>query len=130
MPSPLAKGGVSADGWLRTAMMPQPDYVNSLRTSGRFFGSLVALSIGLAFAAIYNGDWTAALELLPGTIFFTALAWSALSTPIPATGAEPGNAPGTSMAGKPVPVGPNPKHHLVAAQGLPPSEKTYLIPHD
>jgi hypothetical protein len=111
-------------------MVPRPEYIDSLRTSGRFFGSLVALSIGLACGNIYNGDWAAALELTPGTIFFTALAWSALSTPIPDTGAEPGHAPGASMAGKPVPVGPNPKHHLVAAQGLPPSEKTHLLVRD
>jgi hypothetical protein len=110
--------------------MPPPDHIISLRSSGRFFGSLVALSVGLACANIHNGDWATALELIPGTIFFAVLAWSALSTPIPDTGAEPGHAPGTSMAGKPVPVGPNPKHHLVAAQALPPSEKTHLLPHD
>jgi hypothetical protein len=71
-------------------MVPQPGYIDSLRTSGRFVGSLVALSIGLACGNIYIGDWAAALELIPGMIYFTALAWSALSTPIPDTGANRG----------------------------------------
>jgi len=33
-------------------------------------------------------------------------------------------------AGKPVPRGPVPRHHLVAAKALPPSDKTYLFPRD
>jgi hypothetical protein len=33
-------------------------------------------------------------------------------------------------AGKPSPLMPGPVHHLVAAGGIPPSDKTYLFPAD
>jgi hypothetical protein len=38
--------------------------------------------------------------------------------------------PGLEGAGRLVPVKPTPPHHLVAARGLPPSERTYLYPKD
>jgi hypothetical protein len=101
-----------------------------LRSCGRFFGSLAAVSIGLAGVQMYNGRWAAALSFVPGMILFGGLAWFAFSD----AGAEqpPGPAPGagTSEAGKPVPVGPKPIHHLIAAKDLPPADKTHSYPHD
>jgi len=38
--------------------------------------------------------------------------------------------PGLEGAGRPVPRWPKPPHHLVAAQALPPSDKTYLFARD
>ena len=48
--------------------------------------------------------------------------------------APPSSSTGTKRpppdAGKPVPVTPSPKHHLVAAKSLPPSDKTHVFPKD
>lgn len=41
-----------------------------------------------------------------------------------------GNGPGLFTLGKPVPMGPAPTHHLVAAKEFPPSEKTRSYPRD
>jgi hypothetical protein len=38
--------------------------------------------------------------------------------------------PRSPDAGKPSPLMPAPVHHLVAARGIPPSDKTYLFPAD
>jgi hypothetical protein len=38
--------------------------------------------------------------------------------------------PRSPDAGKPSPLMPGPVHHLVAARGIPPSDKTYLFPAD
>jgi len=38
--------------------------------------------------------------------------------------------PRSPDAGKPSPLMPSPVHHLVAARGIPPSDKTYLFPAD
>jgi hypothetical protein len=104
--------------------------IRSQRGCGRFFGSLVAVSAGLAFVNIYNGHWGIALELVPGMIFFSGLAWCAFSSPAVGLGHDPEPGSGKSEAGKPVPVGPKPRHHLVAAKDLPPSDKTHSFPHD
>jgi len=100
------------------------------RNCGRFFGSLVALSAGLASIDLYNGGWAMALGLLPGIVVFSGLAWWAHCRASLDAGFEPGQGPGASTAGRPVPVGPGPGGHLVAAKGLPPSDKTYLFPRD
>jgi hypothetical protein len=102
----------------------------SQRSCGRFFGSLVALSAGLACINVYNGRRGMALELVPGMVFFSVLAWWALSGTALDHGADPEHGSGTSEAGMPVPVGPHPKHHLIAAKDLPPSDKTHSFPHD
>lgn len=111
-------------------MPSEQDYLHSLRTCGRFFGSLVALSAALACISIYNDDWATALQLVPGMIFFSALTWSALSTSAPNQRAETDSGPATSDARKPVPVGPSPTHHLAAAKYLPPSDRTDSFRHD
>ena len=41
-----------------------------------------------------------------------------------------GSPPKPPFAGKPVPIRPTPRHHLVAAKELPPSEKTHCFPKD
>ena len=41
-----------------------------------------------------------------------------------------GTKPPPPDAGKPVPVTPSPKHHLVAAKSLPPLDKTHVFPKD
>ena len=106
-------------------MGPQENNIRSQRGCGRFFGSLVALSCALACVNIYNGHWGIALELVPGMVFFSALAWWAFSS-----AADPEHGSDICEAGKPVPVGPNPRHHLVAAKELPPSDKTHSFPRD
>jgi hypothetical protein len=106
------------------------DDIQSQRTCGRFFGSLVALSAGLACINIYNGRWESALELVPGMVFFSGLAWLAFSGTVLDHGPAPEAGSGTSEAGKPVPVRPNPTHHLVAAKELPPSDKTHSFRRD
>jgi hypothetical protein len=112
-------------------MSSEESEIQSQRVCGRFFGSLVALSAGLACVNIYTGHLAAALELLPGMVYFGALAWYGFSSTAVKLGPEPEQGPGTDEAGKPVPVGPNPRHHLVAAKGLPPSsDKTRSYPHD
>jgi hypothetical protein len=111
-------------------MGSEQNYIRTLRTCGRFFGSLVALSAGLACINVYNDRWGTALELVPGMLLFSALAWSAFSTPAPANRAEPDAGLATSDACKPVPVGPHPTHHLAAAKHLPPSDKTDSFRHD
>ncbi|SPE60935.1 hypothetical protein SBV1_560012 [Verrucomicrobia bacterium] len=111
-------------------MRSEENDIRSQRSCGRFFGSLVALSAGLACLNIYHGRWGMALELVPGLVFFSGLAWWALSGTALDHGPDPEQGSGTSGAGKPVPVGPNPTHHLVAAKDLPPSDKTHSFPHD
>ena len=111
-------------------MRSQDNDIRSQRSCGRFFGSLVALSGGLACVNIYNGHWGIALELVPGMVFFSGLAWCAFSSTAVGLGRDPEHGSGESEAGKPVPVGPNPTHHLVAAKELPPSDKTHSFPHD
>lgn len=63
-------------------------------------------------------------------VFFSGLAWWALSASALDRGPDPEQGSGRSEAGKPVPVGPNPTHHLVAAKDLPPSAKTHAFPND
>jgi hypothetical protein len=111
-------------------MPGQDGDIQSLRSSGRFFVFLVALSAMLACINLYNGDWGIALRLLPGMVFFSGLAWLALSATEANQGPDPTQGPGKSEAGKPVPVGPTPTHHLVAAKDLPPSDKTHSFPKD
>ena|SRR5690348_1135231 len=111
-------------------MTSEENEIRSQRLCGRFFGSLVALSAGLACVNIYNGQWGTALELVPGMVFFSALAWCGFSSTTVSLRADPEQGPGTYEAGKPVPVGPRPRHHLVAAKDLPPSDKTHSYPHD
>src|SRR5260221_5059224 len=102
----------------------------SQRTCGLFFGSLVALSAGLACINIYNDRWEMALGLVPGMVFFSELAWWALCATEADHGPDPEPGPGRDEAGKPGPVRPNPTHHLVAAKDLPPSDKSHSFPHD
>jgi hypothetical protein len=61
-------------------------------------------------------------------VLFSLLAWWAFSSIAMDLGPDP--EPGESEAGKPVPVGPKPTHHLVAAKDLPPSDKTHSYPRD
>ena len=110
--------------------MRSPDVEGSLRSCGRFFVFLVALSAVLAGVNLYNGRWDIALRLVPGMFFFGAIAWFAFSRTETDEAPGPAQGPGLSEAGKPVPVGPKPTHHLVAAKDLPPSEKTHSFPHD
>lgn len=109
-------------------MRPEEDEIHAQRGCGRFFGSLVALSAGLACICLYHGEWEDALKLVPGMLFFSGLAWWAFSSSV--VGPDPEHGPGKSGAGKPVPVGPKPTHHLIAAKELPPSDKTHSFPHD
>jgi hypothetical protein len=111
-------------------MSSEENEIQSQRVCGRFFGSLVAVSAGLACVNIYNGHLGTALELVPGMVFFSALAWCGFSSTTVSLGPDPEPGAGPHEAGKPVPVGPNPRHHLVAAKDLPPSDKTHSYPHD
>ena len=43
---------------------------------------------------------------------------------------RPGPGSGPFEAGKPMPVGPTPPHHLAAAKDLPSSDKTHSLPKD
>jgi hypothetical protein len=106
------------------------DDIQSQRTCGRFFIFLVVLSAGLACVNIYNGRWGMALRLLPGMVFFSGIACWALFGTATNQGPDKGRGPGKSEAGKPVPVGPNPRHHLVGAKELPPSDETHSFPQD
>ena len=111
-------------------MSSEENEIQSQRVCGRFFGSLVALSAGLACVNIYTGHLASALELVPGIIYFGALAWCGFSSTAVKLGPNPEHGRGAHEAEKPVPVGPNPRHHLVAAKALPPSDKTHSYPHD
>jgi hypothetical protein len=111
-------------------MATQENNVRSARACGCFFGSLVALSAGLAFVNASNGQWGIALELVPGMIFFSGLAWWAFSSTPADLGPDPSQGAGESEAGVPVPVRPSPTHHLIAAKELPPSDKTHSFPRD
>src|SRR5262245_37306489 len=110
-------------------MRSQESIIRSQRSCGRFFLFLVALSVALAGINLYNGSWRTALKLVPGMVLLSGIAWWAISTP-KTQGSDEDDGPGVSEAGKPVPVVPNPTHHLVAAKDLPPSDKTHLFPAD
>jgi hypothetical protein len=106
------------------------DDIRSQRGCGRFFIYLLALSIGLACFNLYNGRWGTALRLVPGMVCFGGISWWAFFDADANQGPDREQGSGTSEAGKPVPVGPNPTHHLVAAKDLPPSDKTHSYPQD
>lgn len=79
------------------------------------------------------GNWgLGILLLLLGVLTFGSIAWLvvAFNNRSPHVskkrGPDAGGA-GLTGAGKPVPVRPTPRQYLVAAKGLPPSEKTYLL---
>src|SRR5690242_11286628 len=99
-------------------MRSEENDIQSQRGCGRFFGSLVALSTGLAVICLYRGEWEDALKLVPGMLVFSGLAWWAFSSSV--VGRNPEHGPDKSEAGKPVPIGPRPTHHLIAAKELPP----------
>ena len=71
-----------------------------------------------------------ALRLVPGMVFFGAIAYLALCETAADDSPDRSQGSGMSEAGTPVPVGPRPRHHLVAAKDLPPSDKTHSFPHD
>ena len=109
--------------------MTEESIDNSQRVCGGFFFFLAVLGQVLLVVNSASGEWGATWSLLPGTLFCWFLGWWAFGARVPA---EPpaASAPGTSEAGKPVPVHPSPTHHLVAAKETPPSDKTHSWPVD
>ena len=109
--------------------MQSQESVNvSLRSSGRFFLLLVAVSLVFAFINFYQGLWSNALRLVPGMLVFGGLAWWALAGI--ARKNNPEQPAGGEEAGVLVPAGRGPTHHLVAAKDLPPSDRTHTFPKD
>jgi hypothetical protein len=106
------------------------DDIQAQRSCGYFFLLLVALSLVLACANLYSGQWGTALRFVPGMVVFGGIAYFALHGTATKEAPEPEQGAGTSEAGKPVPVGPKPQHHLVGAKELPPSDKTHSFPKD
>src|SRR5271169_3433379 len=114
-------GAARVSFFVRAAMRSQQSIIRSNRACGAFFIFLAAVSLPLACLCFYSGAWANALLVLIGVPFFGFVGWLAITGTVrfPRTG----GASGTSQAGKPVPVAPNPRHHLVAAKDLPPSDR-------
>jgi len=85
---------------------------------GRMFITLLlgCICSTLLLVAFLGGNPSSGIEGAPGSE----------SSP-PSQGGAPPRPP---FAGKPVPVKPSPRHHLIAAKDLPPSEKTHCFPKD
>ncbi len=109
-------------------MRSQQSIIRSNRACGAFFIFLAVVSFPLACFGFYSGAWANALLVLIGAPFFGFIGWLAISGTLrfPRTGGTSG----TSQAGKPVPVVPAPRHHLVAAKDLPPEDRTHSLPKD
>jgi len=109
-------------------MRSQQSIIRSNQACGVFFIFLSTVSLPLACFGLYSGAWVNALMVLVGVPFFGLIGWLAMTGTVqfPRTG----GASGTTAAGKPVPVAPAPRHHLVAAKGLPPSDRTHLLLRD
>ncbi len=109
-------------------MRSQQSIIRSNRACGVFFIFLAAVSLPLACFGFYSGAWANALVVLLGVPFFGFIGWLAVTGTVRLPWS--GGMSGTSLAGKPVPVGPAPRHHLVAAKDLPPSDRTHSLPKD
>jgi hypothetical protein len=109
-------------------MRSQQTIIRSNRACGAFFIFLAAVSLPLACFGFYSGHWVNASFLLIGIPFCGFIGWLAITGMVRFPRA--GGTSGTSQAGKPVPVAPAPRHHLVAAKDLPPSERTHSLAKD
>src|SRR5690349_2092425 len=99
-------------------MRSPPNIIRSNRVWGGFFLFLALTSAGTSSFAFCAGDWTGATVLVFAIFFFSFLGWTALTSTAPYTPPRNGGSRGLSEAGKPVPVRPAPRHHLVAARDL------------
>lgn len=109
-------------------MRSQQSIIRSNRVCGAFFIFLGAVSLPLAWFGLCSGYWVNALLLLIGIPFCVFVGWLAITGTVRFP--RPGGISGKSQAGKPVPVAPAPRHHLVAAKDLPPSDRTHSVPKD
>ncbi len=111
--------------------MRSPESITrSNRNCGRFFVFLAAFSLVLAYFYFYVGQWGLGLSLMPGVVFFGAIGWWAIAGPCLRDERGGNRDDGFAGAGKPVPSGPVPPHHLVAAKDLPPSDNTHCFAKD
>jgi hypothetical protein len=110
-------------------MRSQQQIIRSQRNCGRFFIFLALLSLALACLHFYSGRSGLATLMLPGVLFFGVVGRLAMGGAIRSL-RESGGSTGLSGAGKLVPAGPAPTHHLQAAKDLPPSNKTHSLPKD
>ena len=111
-------------------MYSEEDNLLLLKTCGRFFFFLAALAFAVGFLQLCQGQWAPALGSLLGVSIFAWLAWWALAAPTIGRDSGFQDNPGFAGAGKPVPIGPAPTHHLAAAKEFPPSDKTRSFPID
>jgi hypothetical protein len=96
----------------------------------RWFLFLAALSLALFSVNLYLNGWGPALSLLPGVFFFAGLGWWGLVVPSAGDGPDGDDGPGLEGAGRPVPAGSGPRHHLIAGKEFPPLVKTHSWPVD
>ena len=110
-------------------MRTQQQFIRSQRLCGWFFVFLGALSLVLAPISFYQAHWINGAMLLFGVVFCSVVGKLAIAGAIRRSW-PPGGATGLSDAGKLVPVGPAPVHHLQAAKDLPPSDNAHSLPKD
>jgi hypothetical protein len=109
--------------------MRSQQIIRSNRNCGRFFIFLAVFSLVLSCVHFYFGNWRLGALMLPGVLFAGVIGWLGIACTIRSWGVSGGSA-GEEGAGKPVPVGPVPIHHLQAAKDLPPSNKTHSLAKD
>ena len=93
-------------------------------------GAFVEKILGRMFITLLLGCICSTLLLV---VFLGGNASSGIAGAAGSEGSPPskgGSPPRPPFAGRPVPVKPSPRHHLVAAKDLPPSEKTHCYPRD
>ena len=110
-------------------MRTQQQLIRSQRFCGWFFVCLGVLSLFLAPVSFYQAHWINGAMLLFGVVFCSVVGKLAIAGAIRRSRPS-GGSDGLSGAGKLVPVGPPPTHHLQAAKDLPPSDTTHSLPKD
>src|SRR4051812_39286558 len=109
-------------------MRSQQSIIRLNKACGVFFIFLAAVSFSLACFSFYSGAWANGLSVLVGVPFFGFIGWLAIAGTFRFPRA--GGTGGTFQVGNPVPVAPTPRHHLVGAKDLPPSDRTHSLPKD
>jgi hypothetical protein len=114
--------------WVRTPRQ----IARSQRLCGWCCAFLSLLSLGLGILSFCRREWSLAILLLPGVVFYGAFGYLALIKQARSTrfrGGDHGGF-GQSGAGRPAPLHPAPTHHLQAVKDLPPSDVTHSLPKD
>ena len=90
--------------------------------TGTLFGGQLCLfhdMSALTFSYIRRASWRDFMQFLAALISVVRRLFAKRRSSGP-----DGQNPGLCYSGKPVPIGPTPRHHLVAAKEFPPSDKT------